>query len=444
MKTLDVPCSPEKPLPLHSTLPARRPALPFFAFGLILLLAAAVRIFPTEASKGPGYDELLYRGFVLMIDKVGFAKYPAISAFYREDQRKSEEQAKLPPTRFSYIAAGWLCKRLCFGDAPPGTVAPHGGRSGDPALIALCRVSWLGSIALVALVGIAAWRMFGPWSGLGAMALAAVSPVAIHLSRGAFIDGYFAAWATLCLWLLWENLEKPNHLPRLIAFALALAVMVATKENAFFIFLGLCGVTCINRWAKFGVVTPRLVIAGILGPTLGLALLIVLAGGIDGFIDIYRLLVAKAQNLPYAVWSGDGPWYRYLVDLLIVDPLVLLLALSGIFTLPREHRGHRFLLFFMLFSYAAMCNVRYGMNLRYATVWLLPLAAFASTQLYLLAKFAGRRSIFAAIALLTALCAYEVRQYNLFFVEHPIYELVPEGMLRAVNIVKDPPKDSGW
>jgi hypothetical protein len=444
MKLLDAPCGPPKPQLLHSTSPPRRPALPFIAFLLILLLAASVRIFPTEASKGPGYDELLYRGFVLMIDRIGFANYAAISAFYRQDQRNPQEQAKLPPTRFSYIAAGWLCKRLCFGDAPPGNIAPHGGRSGDPALIALCRVSWLGSIALVALVGIAAWRMFGAWSGVGAMALAAVSPVPIHLARGAFIDGYFAAWATLCLWLLWENLQKPNHLPRLVAFGLALAVMVATKENAFFIFLGLCGLTCINRWAKFGVVTPRLVVVGIFGPTLGFALLIVLAGGLDGFIEIYRLLVAKAQNLPYAVWSGDGPWYRYLIDLLTVDPLVLVLAVSGVFTLPREHKSYRFLLFFVLFSYAAMCNVRYGMNLRYATVWLLPLCAFASAQLHTLAKYTGRRSIFATTALFTLLCAYEVRQYRIFFVEHSIYELVPEGMFRAVNIIKDPPKDSGW
>jgi hypothetical protein len=37
-----------------------------------------------------------------------------------------------------------------------------------------------------------------------------------------------------------------------------------------------------------------------------------------------------------------------------------------------------------------------------------------------------------------------VRQYRIFFVEHSIYELVPEGMFRAVNIIKDPPKDSGW
>jgi hypothetical protein len=30
-----------------------------------------------------------------------------------------------------------------------------------------------------------------------------------------------------------------------------------------------------------------------------------------------------------------------------------------------------------------------------------------------------------------------VRQYKIFFVDRAIYELVPEGMLRAVNVVKD-------
>jgi hypothetical protein len=413
---------------------------------VVLVLSSLIRLLPTEASKGPGYDEFLYRNFVVMMDHrdVGLTGYSKIADYHRADQQKPEEQAKLPPTRFSYIFSGWIMKRLLSGDAKPGILSPNAGRSGDPALVALCCVSWLASFTLVLLVGVAAWRMFGPWQGVGVMALAAVSPPLIHLGTGAFIDGFFALWATLCLWLLWENLQRPNRAGWLLSLGAALAIMVMTKENSFFVYVSLCALIASNRWLGFGTVTPRLVAVGILGPAVGVLALVALAGGVAEFIEIYQLLVTKAQNLPYAVWSGDGPWYRYLIELLTVDPLVFVLAVTGLFTLPREHRGYRFLLGFVVASYAIMCNVKYGMNLRYSVIWLLPFSAFAAAQLLLLARRAGRYSALVGFGLFAVLCAYDARQYKIFFVDHKIYELVPEGMLRAVDIIKDPPPGGGW
>ena len=38
--------------------------------------------------------------------------------------------------------------------------------------------------------------------------------------------------------------------------------------------------------------------------------------------------------------------------------------------------------------------------------------------------------------LVAATCAYEWRQYTIFFAEFGLYELVSEGLLRAVKILK--------
>jgi hypothetical protein len=34
------------------------------------------------------------------------------------------------------------------------------------------------------------------------------------------------------------------------------------------------------------------------------------------------------------------------------------------------------------------------------------------------------------------LCVYDLRQYRVFFQDFPLYELAPEGLLRAVKILK--------
>lgn len=412
--------------------------LNWIAVLLIAGIGLFLRFVPSNAFQKPGFDEALYRDYVLMIDRFGLTAYPAFCEFYLEDQKAPGSITKLPPTRFLYVFSGWVAKRLAFGAAPPvPNVMVPGSLRQDPALISLHRVSALSSALTMLLVGGVAWRMFGRGIGLTSFALVAASPLQIHLAQHGFIDVFFAFWATLSLWLLWENLRSPNHGGWLWAYGASLAAMVLTKENSFFAYLALTGLLGVNPWANFGTVTRRVLLVSVLGPLVGLCLLITLAGGLGTFIDIYQTLVAKAQNHPFSIATGDGPWYRYLIDLLTLTPIVLCLALGGLLTLPQEKRGYLFLLGFVVFSYAIMCNVRYGMNLRYASIWELPLAIYAGAGLLRLAAAFGRRELLAGIILVTAVAAYNVRQYTIFFVDRAIYELVPEGMLRAVNVVKD-------
>jgi hypothetical protein len=83
-----------------------------------------------------------------------------------------------------------------------------------------------------------------------------------------------------------------------------------------------------------------------------------------------------------------------------------------------------------------MCNVRYGMNLRYATIWDLPLRVLAVAQLALIAGFFGPRRLLVLAVGVAAICAYELKQYVTFFKDFGLYELVSEGLLRAVKILK--------
>jgi hypothetical protein len=403
---------------------------------LIFLAAVVVRVYPSAGFTGVGFDEALYRDYVIKIDAVGLIGFPEICQLYLEDQRKPETITKLPPTRFLYIFTSWVWKRAEFGDAPPRQPRTPGFAENDPALVSLHRVSCLFSILGVAVAGLAAYRLLGAHSMLGVLALTGFAPVSVHMGQHALIDGFFAFWATTCLWLLWENLRHPNNPRWLAALGVSLGLMVLTKENSFFVYVALCGLVVANRWAKFGVVTPRLIAVGIAGPALGALLLVSLAGGISHFVEIYRVLVAKAETLTYAIKTGDGPWHRYLVDMLIVSPLVLILAIGGFFTQLRKDRAYLYLALFVGLTYAFMCNVKYAMNLRYATVWDLPLCALAAAQIGDVTKIFGRRQMLATAILLTALCAYGLRQYLIFFSDSGLYELVSEGLLRAVKILK--------
>jgi hypothetical protein len=137
-------------------------------------------------------------------------------------------------------------------------------------------------------------------------------------------------------------------------------LLVLTKENSFFVWIALAGIAISNCWLRFGTISRELVVAMILGPLFGVVVLIFVAGGIGTLFQCYLLSVGRNFTLRFAVSTGDGPWHRYLVDLLLVSPIVLILALGSVFRLNLTKKPELFLSIFIAASYLVMCNIKYG------------------------------------------------------------------------------------
>ena len=366
-----------------------------------------------------GFDEHLYRGYVDGLVHTGLASYFTVVDHYIEVQ-KPLTGSILPPVRFLYIFAAYLW-HLTFG---------------TEALGALHGVASLFSILTLLLSGIFAWRLGGRAAGLGVLALMSSAPTQIHMSQHALVDGFFTFWAVLCLWLLWENLRAPRRASWLIAYSLGLMLLVLTKENSLFVVFALVVLMIANHWLKFGSVTRELLTATVLGPLLGIAALVLLAGGIDTLIATYKLSVAKNYTLTFAILTGDGPWYRYLVDLLLVSPVILILAISALFRLNRTMKAELFMSIFIAASYLVMCNIKYGMNLRYANMWDMPLRFLAFSQIMWLATLAKKFQAAIIASAVVLLAAVEFHQYIVLAVRYPLYELITHDLLEALSILK--------
>ena len=421
----------ETTLTLSAATPPRTSGRIWLLALALFALGAFLRIYPTAGFTGVGFDEHLYQRYVVLLNAKGLAAYPAFCDYFIQEQSKGGI-CELPPTRFLYIACGSVWSQL-FG---PGGLDRPGPVANAAALSALKAVACLFAVLTLIPAALFARRLRGDGAMLGTLALMCFAPVQIHLGQHRMIDGFFAFWALMCLWLLWENLRAPNHAGWLTGLTACLACMVMTKENAFFVFIALGAVLALNHWGKWGVITPKLVLCMIAGPLTGLTLLIALAGGTENFIHIYQILVSKAQTLDYAIRTGDGPWYRYFIDYMLVSPIVLLLAIGAAFSTARESRPLLYLVAFMACSYVLMCNVKYGMNLRYTTIWDMPLRLLAYTQLAQLTARFGARQPLALAVLIAALCAYELRQYLILFHDAALYELVTGGLLFALKVLK--------
>lgn len=385
---------------------------------IVAVIGLFVRIYPFAGYPKVGFDEHIYESYVNRLSE-GIT-YPALIRSYIETQGRSA-QAFLPPTRVTFLSGACLLRQA----------------TGISSYAALHKISALFGILAVGVATVFAFRGAGLQMACGVLALMSVAPLAIHLSHRALIDGFFAFWTVLCLWTFWETLRRPRDRGWLLAYAASLACLVLTKENAAFVFMGLLAILVLNRWFNFGEINSRLLIATLAAPAAAVLLLIVLSGGAEEFFRAYLLNIEKSMVLPYAIKTGDGPWYRYLLDLLALSPLVTLLACGGLMQVRRENQWQIFLLLFLVVTYAVMANLRYGMNLRYGAIWDLPLRCFAFAQLSLFAsRWLERFRAPVLAAMLLFVCAVDLRQYFVLFVRGAIYDPVPAELLRAAGILK--------
>lgn len=395
-----------------------------FATGLIILFAGfALRLLPFFGVPDRlTLDEHLYITNVQMLKSVGPFEYSSLVQEYVAVQTKMD-MVLLPPTRCVYIMLGWAW------DA-----AFHCG----PQLALRCVASVFSCLSLL-LGAVFAYRLGGMRMALVTTALMAVAPMELMMAHRELVDGVFAFWAMLCLWLLWENMQNPGRLGWLAAYAGAISVMVLTKENAFFAAVALGGIQCIAAaWPglELGKARWSTLFATFIGGLMGLMVLISITGSPGALVSTYELLVSKAEKMSFAYETGGGPWFRYIVDLMLISPAVLVPAIGGIFGLRRDEKRGLFLLLFVLLSCAVMVNVKNGMNVRYATMWDIPLRFLAAGTILRVSAGVKRWPLAATILLVAAVGAIELHQYFLIFVQHDIGEPVTQALMYATGIVR--------
>ena len=151
-------------------------------FALIAIVGAGIRIADSAAFRRTGFDEILYRRYVNMMDGgpqtvgvfqrdhsmqgyamklngSGATTMPGLVSFFLQTQRPPGTECELPPTRFLYIYTSWLWKNVQFGAQPPLSMAEmqkpltddraEDVDHRDPALASLHRVSCLFSVLLM-------------------------------------------------------------------------------------------------------------------------------------------------------------------------------------------------------------------------------------------------------------------------------------------------------
>ncbi|MBA2623320.1 MAG: hypothetical protein H0U88_06830 [Chthoniobacterales bacterium] len=403
--------------------PTKRSLLVTLAMAVILAFGIFLRIYPSATFKSVGYDEHGYVVFLKQIKAAGVLNYEKVVQVYVEKQY-GRPDAIVPATRVGFLMPAYWCGELFR----------------LPPFQALRLLSCISSIAMLGVCAVFAYRVGGAIPMLGLSVLVATAPLQIYLAQRALIDGYFALLAVTAVWLAWENLQRPRHWGWLGTYSGILALLVLTKENAAFVVFAISGTLLLSRFLRFGTVTPHLLVATMLGPALAVFFLAAMVGGIPEWLHFYAMFVAKSRTNYYSILAQDGPWYRYFVDFVIMSPVIVTLAIGRMFQLRKPDAAEIYLTLFLGLNFLCMANVTYGMSLRYAAYWDIPLCWLACSQVLMLgAKFGRLRAASVSVALLIAVGSIGLKQYHRFFVEGEIYDPTTATMVWAAQLEKEPP-----
>jgi hypothetical protein len=366
------------------------------AMGVLLLIGTGLRITRMEPPRPVGFDERYYVMYTQWHATHSVTEFDNYCAAFYQTQLKSP--VGIPsPMRLLYPYAAMLVQKA----------------TGFATADSLLAVSILSAILLLVFTAIIAARMFGMPVALGVTALTVVGFNQLHQTQGILVDCVIAVLTLWALWSLWELGRSPRKWGFWLLYCTSMLALVFVKESAFLIYCGIAAVIVLGKPLRLFEHPPKYALVATVGcGAIAFSILCWLCGGFERFFDIYMAVVDKSLKTPYVIQMGDGPWYRYIVDSMLAQPLITIFAIAGIMQFPFTDVRVRFWCVFMAITFAMMSQVKYAQFFRYSIIWDLPLRLLVVFQIAQLAKqFVPQRASLVVMLSITLISFHEFSRY---------------------------------
>jgi len=333
-------------------IPATSPAIILIFFSVLFLFSHPLdeKQFSTTA------DEGYYFRYASLISEEGIAVYPKLIADYAHNEKTRFYPA---PSRIGYLLPAALLFKM-FG----------------PSYSLLAGISLFSFLSFLIVFFYFCRKHFGNNIAVFSTVLLSSSPLLLAMSRRALTDSTANLTWGLTAWLFLDYLvhRKQNTYSALI---LSLACAILIKESSLVLFPFLFITTLVYN-SFHGQKKVKLICLGgiFLWPVIiVLTAFLLTLGGPAQFLQAIQGILLTHFNSPlsnpYNLFS-TGPWYRYIVDFLLLSPVTTLLFIGYAFYLvairSNDWKKIYFLLYFILvYGFSNLLQyskvIRFVMNL---------------------------------------------------------------------------------
>ncbi len=321
---------------------------------------------------GLGSDESYYFLYAKTIHNNGYQAFEGLLKWYTES---FEAQKHPSPIRFGYIYLLSMSFTL-FG-------------------ISCSTIALISIISFVLLLAVSFHyirKYFSLDMALLSVLFLSYSPLLIGLSRRALADSLVNLLWCCSIWLFLDVLTRRSK-NAYLALIVVLTAAISVKE-ASIILLGFF-VLAAYLAKPYGYSIPFKTLVGIIfwPLTCIIASFMLIFGGIDGLWgicgSIFSTHIKNPQENYYAIAFSSGPWFRYVVDFILLSPITTLLFLGflGAFLKSKE-KGfvESYLVVFFVYVYGVLSLLPHTKVVRFVASLEMVIAICAAVYLYQLLK----------------------------------------------------------
>lgn len=393
----------------------------WLAVSVITALAAALVWYTEQAvTYASEADEGYYFAYASRIAQRGPSAWPSL--FRDHLQQFQQTRYYPPPTRLTVIGLDALAVRLWGAQYQ-----------------SLQRVSLLAFLITLVVTFYGVCRLSGERTALWTALLLAVSPLHLAMARRALSDSLVAMLIIVALWLFLFALCAPYRASRWWVVAGSFLAMFLVKEGTAIFIVFAWGALLWHARRAQQPLRWWPVCAVSLIPVTGAGLLtICAAGGIAPAWQVVWAALTSSLTNTYAMLYGSGPWYRYLIDYLLLSPwtTILYLLWLGYVLAVRRADAHVWLwtavpIFLVAAGMLITKNVRYLLALETP----IRLGAVLLLQRLLRDHPGDLRATGRMLAVVALLMGTELLTFAQFFVEGQLYDPVSSHLLQLREMI---------
>jgi 4-amino-4-deoxy-L-arabinose transferase-like glycosyltransferase len=150
-----------------------------------------------------------------------------------------------------------------------------------------------------------------------------------------------------------------------------------------------------------------------------------------------KIILSSPAHNEYAILFGSGPWFRYLIDYMLLSPWVLILSSGFIFWhLASKEHDERVVYFLLAFVVLFFSLNFFTKNVRYVMVLDTPMRLFSVLMLKKLfdARFPKRAFLLISVCV-AAIAVFDCLNFYNLFVRGDIYDPVSYWLLKIEHII---------
>jgi len=366
-----------------------------------------------------GYDERTYNFYMNTVNTYGIGAISYLSETYYEVPKN--ERPPMPIRAFFIFTGALTCQ--IFGEC---------------GLKNLAMISLFSRILLILIVFFWLTRVFNEKIAFLSSVLLLLSPVGLWSAERALQDSFFTLIMIAGIIAYHYCWKSEKRLAPLI-FGSILTAGFLTKESMVFLYPCFF-VVGIYYWRENKTIDWRRTIAPlIVSPFVYLLIISSLVGSLSAVINQELFFMRGMNKIAYVTQFQLGPWYRPIIDWMLVSPIAFLLAVIGM-VIPvsseKTNKGRNLMSLYLIsgllvFGAFSIQNLRYVLFL---DVFICTLAVIGALSLSEKMKnYRYQTIIFLSILLLVA--GTEVLQFFKIFVVAGVYDPVTSALMSALGFV---------